>query len=156
MRVTGYLPKVTVDTHTHAHTKKWGFTLFFTGEGNQVEKWEMKSSSWQLYRTLPPPHPDTHLDRVGHDRLAVDPEEAATITGVALLLDQFLVAQVEELVELFGIFEPDNQVLGGEGLLAEGAVSVLDVDLIEQLGLVVGEVVAADACTRVDLLGQNL
>ena len=39
------------------------------------------------------------------------PEESASVTGVGFLEDQLLVTEIEELVELFCIFQPDHQVL---------------------------------------------
>ena len=72
------------------------------------------------------------LHCVRHHRLAVDPEEAATIAGVGLLEHQLLVAQVEELVELLGVLQSHHQVLGCERLLSIAAVCVLQVDFIQQ------------------------
>jgi len=99
---------------------------------------------------------DAVLDGVGDHGLPVDAEESALVAGVALLQDQLLVTEVEELVEFSGVLETHDEVLAGEGLLAEGAVRVLEVDLVEELGLGVGEIVGADAGAGVHLLGQHL
>ncbi len=64
-------------------------------------------------------------------------------------------AQVEELVELYGVLETDHEVFAVEDLYAEGAVSVLDVDLVEELALGVTEIIAANAGAGSEL-GQNL
>ena len=60
------------------------------------------------------------------------PEESTSITSVGFLENQLLVTEIEELVKLFGIFQPYHQVLRRERLLPIAAVCVLQVDLIQQ------------------------
>ena len=60
------------------------------------------------------------------------PEKSTPITCVGLLENQLLVTEVEELVELFRVFETHHQVLGCECLLPIATVGVLQVDLVQQ------------------------
>ncbi len=80
---------------------------------------------------------------VRHDRLDVDADEAAAVGRVAALQHELLVARLEEAVELLGVAESDQQVLGGERLPAVVAVRVRDVDLVEQLVLGLRDAVPA-------------
>jgi len=93
--------------------------------------------------------------RVRHHALPVDAEEAAPVARVASLQNQLFVTQVQKMVKLFSVTESHNQVFAGEGFLAEVAVRVLQVDLVEQLALRVGDVVAANAVAGVHVRRQN-
>lgn len=90
--------------------------------------------------------------RVRNHGLLVDSDETALVFGDGLLLRQFVVAHVEEVVELVGVRQANNEILGIEHVPAELAVAMLNVDLVEQPTLDVGDVVAADASARVYVL----
>ena len=63
------------------------------------------------------------------------------VCRVAFLQNELFVAEVEESVELLAVAESDNHVLAGKSLLPKVTVSVLQIDLVQQFRLDIGDVV---------------
>ena len=63
------------------------------------------------------------------------------VSGVALLQNQFFIAEVKEPVELFAVAQFDHHVFGSERLLPEMTVRVLQVNLVQKLRFNIGDVI---------------
>ena len=84
---------------------------------------------------------DRVFHRVGDNTLSVDPEKPTPVCRVAFLQNELFVAEVEESVKLLAVAESDHHVLAGKSLLPKVTVSVLQIDLVQQFRLDIGDVV---------------
>lgn len=99
---------------------------------------------------------ETFLHCVGNNRLSVDAEEATSITCIRLFQNKFFMAQIQELVELFGVCQSHDQVLAGEGFFTISTVCVFQIYLVQEFGFTICDVVGPDAGAVVYLIRQHL
>lgn len=87
--------------------------------------------------------------------LAVDPNEAALVVG-RRKVGELLVAHIQKLLELLCIGQSHDEILHAELLLSKALIAVPEVDFVEEARLDIGDVVAADARTVVQILMQHI